>query len=201
METINTKHSTDTKNNKWYTLKVLSNFEQKAQKLIEKKLEQEPESKEFFHEVLMPSEIVTTVKQGKKTARVRKLYPGYLFVRMNIFDEDNPGELNAKAYYFINDINGVTDFIGGKNPVQLSKKEIDTIKEHIAKYQDEEVPKSYYDVGQQVTILDGPFVGLNGEIASTNSVTQKLQVLVSIFGREAPVELENWQVEKYEEEK
>ena len=200
METINTEQNIDTKNNKWYTLKVLSNFEQKAQKLIEKKLEQEPESKEFFHEVLMPSEIVTSVKQGKKSVRVRKLYPGYLFVRMNIYDEETPDELNAKAYYFINDINGVTDFIGGKNPVQLSKKEIDTIKEHIAKYQDEEVPKSYYDVGQQVTILDGPFVGLHGEIASTNSATQKLQVLVSIFGRETPVELENWQVERVEEE-
>ena len=65
METINTEQSIDTKNNKWYTLKVLSNFEQKAQKLIEKKLEQEPESKEFFHEVLMPSEVVTTVKERK----------------------------------------------------------------------------------------------------------------------------------------
>ena len=158
METTNTKQDTDTKNNKWYALKVLSNFEQKAQKLIEKKLELEPESKEFFHEVLMPSEIVTSVKQGKKTSRVRKLYPGYLFVRMNIFDEENPTELNAKAYYFINSINGVTDFIGGKNPVQLSKTEIDTIKEHIAKYQNEEVPKSYYDVGQQVTILDAPLL-------------------------------------------
>ena len=200
METINTEQSTDTKNNKWYTLKVLSNFEQKAQKLIEKKLEQEPESKEFFHEVLMPSEIVTSVKQGKKSVRVRKLYPGYLFVRMNIYEDDNPEELNAKAYYFINDINGVTDFIGGKSPVQLSKREIDTIKEHIAKYQDEEVPKSYYDVGQRVTILDGPFVGLQGEISEVDIDHQKLKVLVSIFGRDTPVELENWQVERVEEE-
>lgn len=199
METINTE-TTNSTTNKWYTLKVLSNFEQKAQKLIEKKLEQEPESKAFFHEVLMPSEIVTSVKQGKKTTRVRKLYPGYLFVRMNIYDEENPDELNAKAYYFINDINGVTDFIGGKNPVQLSKHEINTIKEHIAKYQDEEVPKSYYDIGQQVSILDGPFVGLQGEISSVDSGNQKLKVLVSIFGRETPVELENWQVERVEEE-
>jgi transcriptional antiterminator NusG len=199
METINTE-TTNSTTDKWYTLKVLSNFEQKAQKLIEKKLEQEPESKEFFHEVLMPSEIVTTVKQGKKTARVRKLYPGYLFVRMNIYDEENPTELNAKAYYFINSINGVTDFIGGKNPVQLSKKEIDTIKEHIAKFQNEEVPKSYYDVGQQVTILDGPFVGLQGAISEVDTEHQKLKVLVSIFGRDTPVELENWQVERVEEE-
>ena len=186
METINTE-TTNSTTDKWYTLKVLSNFEQKAQKLIEKKLEQEPESKEFFHEVLMPSEIVTTVKQGKKTARVRKLYPGYLFVRMNIYDEENPTELNAKAYYFINSINGVTDFIGGKNPVQLSKKEIDTIKEHIAKFQNEEVPKSYYDLGQQVTILDGPFVGLQGAISEVDTEHQKLKVLVSIFGRDTPV--------------
>ena len=199
METINTE-TTNSTTNKWYTLKVLSNFEQKAQKLIEKKLEQEPESKKFFHEVLMPSEIVTSVKQGKKTTRVRKLYPGYLFVRMNIYDEENPNELNAKAYYFINDINGVTDFIGGKNPVQLSKKEIDTIKEHIAKFQNEEVPKSYYDIGQLVSILDGPFMGLQGEISSVDSGNQKLKVLVSIFGRETPVELENWQVERVEEE-
>ena len=200
METINTEQSIDTKNNKWYTLKVLSNFEQKAQKLIEKKLEQEPESKEFFHEVLMPSEIVTTVKQGKKTSRVRKLYPGYLFVRMNIYDEENPTELNAKAYYFINNINGVTDFIGGKSPVQLSKREIDTIKEHISKYQNEEVPKSYYNIGQLVSILDGPFMGLQGAISYVDSEHQKLKVLVSIFGRETPVELENWQVESSEKE-
>jgi transcriptional antiterminator NusG len=199
METINTEHDVDTKNNKWYTLKVLSNFEQKAQKLIEKKLEIEPESNEFFHEVLMPSEIVTTVKQGKKTARVRKLYPGYLFVRMNIFDEENPTELNPKAYYFINDINGVTDFIGGKSPVQLSETEINIIKEHIAKYQNEEVPKSYYDVGQLVTILDGPFVGLQGSISEVDTEHQKLKVLVSIFGRDTPVELENWQVERVED--
>jgi transcriptional antiterminator NusG len=198
METINTE-TTNSTTDKWYTLKVLSNFEQKAQKLIEKKLEQEPESKEFFHEVLMPSEIVTTVKQGKKTARVRKLYPGYLFVRMKLYDDKNPTELNSKAYYFINSINGVTDFIGGKSPVHLSKKEIDTIKEHIAKFQDKEIPKSYYDVGQQVTILDGPFLGLQGAISEVDAEHQKLKVLVSIFGRETPVELENWQVERVEE--
>ncbi len=200
METINTEQSTDVKNDKWYTLKVLSNFEQKAQKLIEKKLEENPESKEFFHEVLMPSEIVTSVKQGKKTSRVRKLYPGYLFVRMNIYDEENPKQLNPKAYYFINSINGVTEFIGGKNPVQLKEHEIDTIKSHIEKFQNKEVPKSYYDVGQQVTILDGPFVGLQGGISEVDHAQQKLKVLVSIFGRDTPVELENWQVEKVEED-
>ena len=82
METLNT----ETKD-KWYTLKVLSNFEDRVKKLIEKKLETEPESCNYFYEVLMPSEVVTSVVKGKKKARVRKLYPGYLFVRMNIFNE------------------------------------------------------------------------------------------------------------------
>ena len=100
METTNT----DTEQ-KWYTLKVLSNFEDKVKKLIEKKLEYETECKKFFHEVMMPSEIVTSVKQGKKRATVRKLYPGYLFVRMNIYSESAPSELNPDAYYFITSIN------------------------------------------------------------------------------------------------
>ena len=195
MENVKTQ-----KTNKWYTLKVLSNFEDKAKKLIEKKLEEEPNHKEYFHEVLMPSKVVTNIKQGKKTSRVAKLYPGYLFVNMDIIDEETR-ELNAQAYYFITSINGVTGFIGDKDPVQLSKTEIETIQSHIKKFEKKEVPKSYYDVGQMVTILDGPFVGLHGKIASANSVSQKIQVLVSIFGRESPVELENWQVEKYEEDK
>tara|TARA_B100002019_G_scaffold208345_1_gene181056 strand:+ start:335 stop:925 length:591 start_codon:yes stop_codon:yes gene_type:complete len=196
METLKTE-----KADRWYTLKVLSNFEDKVKNLIEKGLEQEPTHKEYFYEVLMPSEIVTTVKQGKKTSRVRKLYPGYLFVNMKIFIDEETRELNPNAYYFITGINGVTGFIGGRDPVQLSNAEIDTIKSHIEKFQSKEVPKSTYDVGQKVTILDGPFVGLHGEISSADTDAQKISVLVSIFGRETPVDLENWQVEKYEEEK
>lgn len=195
METINI----DVKN-KWYTLKVLSNFEDRVKKLIEKKLETEPECKNFFHEALMPSEIVTSVVNGKKKARIRKLYPGYLFVRMNIFDEENPTELNPDAYYFITSINGVTGFIGGKSPVQLRKDEIETILLHVEKFQNKETPKSYYEVGQNVSILDGPFMGLQGAIGHVDHDHQKLKVMVSIFGRDTPVELENWQVERVEEE-
>mgnify|MGYP006077290693 FL=1 len=195
METINT----DVKNT-WYTLKVLSNFEDKVKRLIEKQLETEPQCKEFFHEALMPSEIVTSVVKGKKKSRIRKLYPGYLFVRMNVFDEENPEELNAKAYYFITSINGVTGFIGGKSPVRLRNDEIETILLHVEKFQNKETPKSYYEVGQNVSVLDGPFVGLQGAIGQVDPDHQKLKVLVSIFGRDTPVELENWQVERVEEE-
>ena len=195
METLNT----ETKD-KWYTLKVLSNFEDRVKKLIEKKLETEPESCNYFYEVLMPSEVVTSVVKGKKKARVRNLYRGYLFVRMNIFNEENPTELNPDAYYFITSINGVTGFIGGKSPVRLRSDEIETIKLHVEKFQNKETPKSFYEVGQNVSILDGPFIGLQGAIGEVDHNHQKLKVLVSIFGRETPVELENWQVEKVEKE-
>jgi len=184
--------------NKWYTLKVMSNFEDRVKSLIEKKLEQEPECSEFIHEVLMPSEIVTSVKQGKKRARVKKLYPGYLFIRMDIFNED--GNLNPDAWYFVSSINGVTGFIGGKEPVELTSSEIETIQSHVKSLEEGTAPKSYYDLGQKVTILDGPFLGLVGEVSRVDAEHQKVSVLVSIFGRETPVELENWQVEKYEEE-
>ena len=118
----------------------------------------------------MPSEIVTSIKHGKKKSRVRKLYP-YLFVNMDIFANEDTHELNADAYYFITSINGVT-FIGGKEPVQLSNSEIDTIKSHIKSFETKEVPKSFYEVGQKVTILDGLFVGLHGEIGEAD-VAQK----------------------------
>ena len=200
METLETETKTK---NKWYTLKVLSNFEEKVKNLIEKGLEMEPSHGNYFYEVLMPSEMVTTIKQGKKRVRMKKLYPGYLFVNMDIFKEETEDEtvLNPDAYYFITSINGVTGFIGDRNPVQLSKTEIETIKSHIEKTENNIKPKSYYDIGQKVTILDGPFVGLVGEIGKVDAENQKVSVLVSIFGRDTPVELENWQVEKYEEEK
>jgi len=119
---------------------------------------------------------------------------------MNIFNEENPTELNPDAYYFITSINGVTGFIGGKSPVRLRSDEIETIKLHVEKFQNKETPKSFYEVGQNVSILDGPFIGLQGAIGEVDHNHQKLKVLVSIFGRETPVELENWQVEKVEKE-
>ena len=108
--------------------------------------------------------------------------------------------MNPDAYYFITSINGVTGFIGGKSPVQLRKDEIETILLHVEKFQNKETPKSYYEVGQNVSILDGPFMGLQGAIGHVDHDHQKLKVMVSIFGRDTPVELENWQVERVEEE-
>ena len=81
----------------------------------------------------------------------------------------------------------------------MKKKEIETIKTHVDNFQNKETPKSFFDVGQTISILDGPFIGLQGDVSEVDIENQKLKVLVSIFGRETPVELENWQVEKAEE--
>lgn len=178
----------------WYTLMVMSNFEGRVQTLLQKKLVYEPDASEYFHEVLMPSKIVTEVKQGKKTARVKKLYPGYLFVRMDMYTPD--GELNGDAFHFVKQVNGVRGYVGGNKPTQLKKAEIEQIQEHIRKFQNKETPKNELDVGGMVRILDGPFINFEGPVSEVDNELGRLRVAVSIFGRETPVELESWQVEK-----
>ena len=180
----------------WFTLMVMSNFEDKVQKMLMKKLTFEETASEYFHEVLMPSQIVTEVKRGKKSARIKKLYPGYLFVRMDLYNSE--GDLDGNAFHFVKQINGVRGFVGGNRPTQLKKSEIAQIQEHIQKFQNKETPKNKLDLGQMVRILDGPFVNFEGPVDEVDNELGKLKVAVSIFGRETPVELESWQVEKAE---
>lgn len=185
-------------NIKWYTVKVLSNFEDKVIRLLNKGLEITPKAKEYFMEALMPSEIVSKVKEGKKIIRIRKLYPGYLFMKLKLYDLE--GQLNADAYYFVTSVNGVMGFIGDKSPVALKKHEIDRILDHVKKYQNKEVPLHKYSMGQMVRILDGPFLNFEGQIQELDQEKGTIKVSVSIFGRETPVELEMWQTETVEKE-
>jgi transcriptional antiterminator NusG len=177
----------------------MSNFEDKVQKLLmKKKLDAKEKASEFFHEVLMPSQIVTEVKQGKKSSRVKKLYPGYLFVRMDLYNSES--DLNGDAFYFVKQVNGVRGFIGGNSPTQLKRVEIEQIQDHIRQFQNKETPKHKLDIGQPVRILDGPFINFEGPVIEVDNELGKLKVEVSIFGRETPVELESWQVEKAEKD-
>jgi transcriptional antiterminator NusG len=177
---------------------VMSNFENRVKTLLQKQLEYEEGASDFFHEVLMPSKIVTEVKRGKKTSSVKKLYPGYLFVRMDMYSED--GNLRADAYHFVKNINGVRGYVGGNKPTQLKKSEIAQIQEHIRMFQNKEIPKNELTVDQQVRILDGPFINFEGPITEVNNESGTVKVNVSIFGRDTPVELESWQLEKSEKE-
>lgn len=178
---------------RWYTIQTLSNMEQKVKKYLDKFIEIEG-LKDYVKEVLMPTETVQEVRNGKKTTRVRKLYPNYIFLKMRLFDEDD--RLINKPWFFVRNVQGVIDFIGGDRPVALKKSDIDQIMEQIKAAEGKVVPKIQFSAGEDVKILEGPFMNLTGTIDSIDNERGKMQVSVSIFGRLTPVELEFWQVER-----
>lgn len=177
----------------WYAIQTLSNMEQKVENYLKKFVEIEG-LQDYIKDILMPTETVQEVRNGKKTQRKRKLYPNYIFLRMRLFDEE--GRLINKPWFFVRNVQGVIDFIGGEHPVKLKKSEIDQILEQVEAAKNKVVPKVQFHEGEEVKILEGPFVNLTGAIDSIDVERQKMQVSVSIFGRLTPVELEFWQVER-----
>lgn len=183
-------------NGLWYVVQTLSNAEQKVKRFIERQLAFE-ELEDYIYEVLMPTEVVSEVKGGKKSQKTRKLYPGYVFIHMRLYDED--GKLLQKPWYFVNGTEGVIGFVGGNRPTALKESEIKRILSQVAEAEGKEVPKVQYEVGEEVKITDGPFLNLNGRIDEIDPEAGKLKVSVSIFGRFTPVTLEYWQVERITE--
>ncbi len=178
---------------KWFVLHTLSGQEQKVKDSIEKRLKAE-EMGEFVNEVLVPMEKVAEVRSGKKTVSTRKLYPGYVFIDMVLLDENN--RIIEKPWYFIRDTPGIIGFVGGERPTPTSADEIASIKSQISDSEDTERPKVQFDVGETIKINDGPFLNFSGVIEEIDPDKGKLKVTVNIFGRNTPVELEYWQVEK-----
>ena len=180
----------------WYAVHTLSNQEQKAKRYLDKFIPVE-EMEDFVFEVLMPTETVTEVKSGKKKTITRKFYPGYVFVKMRLYDDD--GNLLQKPWYFVREAQGVINFVGGERPSPLKKAEIDRILQQVAEADGKEKPKIEYELGEMVKVNDGPFMNLVGKIEEIDPEKGKLKVSVSIFGRYTPVELEYWQVQRTEE--
>jgi transcriptional antiterminator NusG len=139
-------------------------------------------------------EKVVEIKGGKKTVTNRKLYPGYVFINMVLLDDNH--KLIDKPWYFIQSIEGVIGFIGGDRPTPADPAEVEAIKQQIAESEDREKPKVNFEIGETVKINDGPFLNFNGVVEEIDNDRGKLKVTVSIFGRNTPVELEFWQVEK-----
>ena len=180
----------------WFALHTLSGQEGKVKAYIEK-FKKVEELDDHIMEVLLPTEVVSEVKGGKKSTKVRKLYPGYVFIQMRLYDEDN--RVINKPWYFVKEVAGVIGFVGGDNPAALRQAEIDEIKARIEAANGKEVPKVQYTVGEEVKINDGPFANLNGRIDEIDPARGKLKISVSIFGRFTPVELEYWQVQRVTE--
>jgi transcription termination/antitermination protein NusG len=171
----------------------LSGQELKVKDNIEKRLKAE-EMGEFIHEVLVPMEKVVDVRGGKKSVSTRKLHPGYVYIEMALLDENK--RIMDRPWYFIRETPGIIGFIGGDRPVPVSPEEIEVIKVQIADSEDTERPKVNFEVGETIKINDGPFLNFSGIIEEIEPARGKLKVTVNIFGRNTPVELEYWQVEK-----
>jgi transcriptional antiterminator NusG len=177
----------------WFVIQTLSGQEQKVRDSIEKRIKPE-EMGEYIREVLVPMEKVVEVRNQKKTVTMRKLWPGYVFVDMVLLDENK--RIIEQPWYFIKETPGVIGFVGGEPPVPTPAEEVESIKAQISEAEETERPKVSFAVGETIKINNGPFLNFSGVIEEIEPDRGKLKVTVNIFGRNTPVELEYWQVDK-----
>ena len=173
---------------KWYVVHTLTGKENTAKKALEKTLEDKPQNKEFVKTVLIPTEKVAEIRDGEKKITERKFFPGYVLIEM---------ELNDISWYLIKNTPGVQGFVGTRTrPVPLRQEEVDDIINQTKEAKEKPVPKILFDPGEAVRIKEGPFKNFTGTVDDTNLEKGKIKVMISIFGRPTPVEMEAWQIEK-----
>ena len=180
--------------NQWFIIQTLSGQENKVKDSIEKRVKTD-EMQDFVKEVLVPMEKVVEVRNQKKTVSSRKLWPGYVFVDMVLLDENNNNQIIEEPWYFIKETQGVIGFLS-EPPQPTPNEEVEAIKAQISQSEETEKPKVNFEVGETIKINNGPFLNFSGVIEEIEPDRGKLKVTVNIFGRNTPVELEYWQVEK-----
>ena len=172
---------------KWYIVHTLSGRESKVKETLERRISLEGLEEEIS-DILIPYERVSEVKGGKKIITQRKFWPGYVFVKM---------EYTERSFYTITETPGVIGFIGSSVPPRPVKdEEIMAVLTQIEDKKEKIKPKVLFSVGETVKVTDGPFTSMTGVVETVDPDKGKMTVRVSIFGRETPVELEYWQVEK-----
>ncbi len=172
---------------KWYIVHVYSGFENKVKLALKERIAACPHP-EKFGEVLVPTEEIVELVKGKRKTSSRKFYPGYILVRMHLDDE---------TWHVVNDTAKVTGFLGGREkPTPLSDEEADQILNRMAAGKLKPQPKYFFEFGDEIRVIDGPFTNFNGTVEEVNQEKGKIKVLVSIFGRSTPVELDFVQVQK-----
>lgn len=173
---------------KWYVVQVLSSQEKKVKKNLEEYMETHKVS-EYISQILIPTENVSEVKRGQQKVTEKRMWPGYLLVKMDLSSEE--------AWAYVKDTQGVIDFLGGENPTPLTEAEVNDIMKELEDRQKGIVQKHKVDVGDRVKITDGVFVNFTGVVTEVNHEKGRLSVIVSIFGRDTRVDdLEFWQVEQ-----
>jgi len=170
---------------RWYAVRTYSGHENRVKKFIENELA-EGRFKEKIFNVFVPTEKVTVVKEGKKRSRVKAFFPGYILIEAEMDDE---------VKNFIKSIPSVVSFVGPKgNPVPLREDEVERFVGKVEETEMERVDVPFR-VGDSVKVIDGPFADFQGIVQEVNSEKMKLKVMINIFGRKTPVELEFTQVE------
>jgi transcriptional antiterminator NusG len=188
-ETIETATAVN-QDTKWYVIRVVSGKEKKAKEYIDKEVKIHKWEQSIF-QVLCPVEKVYKVVAGKKVLREKILFPGYLML------EANDGKLSGEMVLTIKNITGVIHFLGKDHPTSLRKSEVNKMFGKMDEVNEQGVGFSEpYILGETVKIIDGPFNDFNGTIEEVNEEKKKLKVVVKIFGRATPVELNYMQVEK-----
>ncbi|HIV09389.1 MAG TPA: transcription termination/antitermination factor NusG [Candidatus Spyradenecus faecavium] len=202
----------------WFVLQTLTGQEQKAQRQIVAQarsaglcdlfaIPPEPAPKEVLNDfdVVVPTEKVVEIKDGKKRVVTRRICPGYVIVRMGLYADEAHKRINQELWEFILNIPGVTGFAGckkgtGQKPRPITDAEAMNLIRRVAA-EEEKKPRLKVDfqVGETVRVTEGPFMNFNGTIENIDPDSGRLQISVSIFGRVAPVTLEYWQVERITE--
>ncbi len=167
---------------KWYILQAYAGYEGRVEKTINEKLKIEG-IEHLVEEIFIPSEDIVKTKDGQKRKINQKYFPGYVLVRM---------ELTPDLWHLLMEINRVSGFIGGtqKNPLPLDDIELEKIREQIIEGSQQKATEEEFSIGEKVTITEGSFGNFSGTIDEINQERRKLKVLVSIFGRPTPVEVE-----------
>jgi len=172
---------------KWYVVHTYSGYEQKARLALKERIRQNKMEK-FFAEVLIPSENVIELVRGEKKTTSRKFFPGYVLVKML---------LNDATWHLVKSTPKITGFVGNAlTPPAVPEEEVLRITNQMAEGTLKPRPKVQFEEGENVRVVDGPFVNFNGVVEEVKPDKGKLRVLVSIFGRSTPVELDFVQVEK-----
>jgi transcriptional antiterminator NusG len=172
---------------RWYSVSVLSNFEKKVAEAI-KDLVRQQGLEDEIEEVMVPTEDVTELRRGRKVTVERRFMPGYVLVKM---------EMSDRVYHAIMSINRVTGFLGPQGkPTPLRDAEVGRILNQVEEGLERPRPMITFEIGEQVSVTDGPFEGFQGLVEDVDEDNARLKVSVSIFGRATPVELEYTQVSK-----
>jgi transcriptional antiterminator NusG len=172
---------------KWYVVHTYSGYENKARTNLEERAKNLGKA-DFFSEILVPTETVVELVKGKRKTSQRKIFPGYLLVKM---------ELNDETWHIVKGTPKVTGFAGeGTRPIPIPEGEVEEVIAQIKEGVTKVKPKVSLTVGDNVRVIDGPFVNFVGTVEEVKPDKRKVKVLVSIFGRSTPVELDFIQVEK-----